>query len=126
MVLFVIALVAFLNAAILALSWSKKPFLGFLVEPTLVVSNVGGVSWNAQMIGLDYPERITQIGENQVHLGQDYLQVTEKLTIGSPVGITTVFPDGTIRVYPFVRVTNFPPVDLARFFWLPRVQSVRR
>ena len=119
MVLFAIALVAFLNAAILALSWSKKPFLGFVVEPTLVVSNVGGVSWNAQMIGLDYPERITQIGEHQVHLGQDYLQVTEKLTIGSPVGITTVFPDGTIRVYPFVRVTTFPAVDLARFFWLP-------
>ena len=56
MVLFALALVAFLNAAILALSWSKKPFLGFVVEPTLVVSNVGGVSWNAQKIGLDYPK----------------------------------------------------------------------
>ncbi|MCK4900878.1 MAG: hypothetical protein KAS38_19015, partial [Anaerolineales bacterium] len=119
MVIFAIALVAFLNAAILALAWSKKPFLGFVVEPTLVVSNVGGVSWNAQTIGLDYPERITQIGENHVPTGQEYLNITEQLSIGSPVGITTVFPDGTLRVYPFVRVTSFPTFDLVRFFWLP-------
>lgn len=119
MVIFAIALVAFLNAAILALAWSKKPFLGFVVEPTLVVSNVGGVSWNAQTIGLDYPERITQIGENLVPTGQEYINITEELFIGSPVGITTVFPDGTMRVYPFVRVTSFPTIDLVRFFWLP-------
>ncbi len=119
MVLFAIALVAFLNAAILALAWSKQPFLGFVVEPTLVVSNVGGVSWNAQTLGLDYPERVTQIGESTVPTGQDYLDITEELSIGSPVAITTVFPDGTMRVYPFVRVTPFPTVDLVRFFWLP-------
>jgi serine phosphatase RsbU (regulator of sigma subunit) len=119
MVLFAITLVAFLNAAILALAWSKKPFLGFVVEPTLVVSNVGGVSWNAQTIGMDYPERVTKIGEGLVPTGQDYLSITEDLSIGSPIGITTIFPDGTIRVYPFVRVTSFPTNDLARFFWLP-------
>lgn len=119
MVLFAISLVAFLNAAILALAWSKNPFLGFVVEPTLVVSNVGGVSWNAQTIGMDYPEQITQIGERIVSSTQDYLSITEELSIGSPVGITTIFPDGTMRVYPFVRVTSFPTIDLARFFWLP-------
>jgi hypothetical protein len=119
MILFVIALVAFLNAAVLALAWSKMPFLGFVVEPTLVVSNVGGVSWNAQTIGLDHPERVTQINEKSVETAQDYLDLTEALPIGSPAGITTVFPDGTMRVYPFVRVTPFPTVDLMRFFWLP-------
>jgi serine phosphatase RsbU (regulator of sigma subunit) len=117
--LFIISLVAFLNAAILALAWSKKPFLGFVVEPTLVVSNVGGVSWNAQTIGLDYPERITQIGERLILTGRDYLSVTEDLSIGTPVGINTIFPNGTMRVYPLVRVTSFPTIDLVRFFWLP-------
>lgn len=119
MVIFAITLVAFLNAAILALAWSKKPFLGFVVEPTLVVSNVGGVTWNAQRIGLNYPERITQIGERFVGSVQEYLAVTEDLSIGAPIPITTVFPDGALRVYPSVRVTTFPAVDLARFFWLP-------
>jgi serine phosphatase RsbU (regulator of sigma subunit) len=117
--IFIIALVAFLNAAILGLAWSKKPFLGFVVEPTLVVSNVGGVTWNAQRIGLNFPERITQVGERVVKSGQEYLAVTEDLFIGAPIPIRTVFPDGTQRVYPSVRVTTFPPGDLARFFWLP-------
>ena len=119
MVIFTVTLVAFLNAAILALSWSKKPFLGFVVEPTLVVSNVGGVTWNAQRIGLNYPERITQIGERIVGSAQEYLAVTEGLSIGAPIPITSVFPDGSLRVYPSVRVTAFPAIDLARFFWLP-------
>ncbi len=117
--IFVITLVAFLNAAILALAWSKKPFLGFVVEPTLVVSNVGGVTWNAQRIGLNYPEQITQIGERFINSAQEYLAITEALFIGAPIPIQTIFPDGTQRVYPSVRVTIFPPGDLARFFWLP-------
>jgi hypothetical protein len=44
MVIFIITLVAFLNAAILALAWSNKPFLGFVIEPTLVVSDVSGAT----------------------------------------------------------------------------------
>ncbi len=119
MVIFIITLVAFLNAAILALAWSKKPFLGVVVEPTLVVSDVGGVTWNAQRIGLNHPERITQIGERIVATVQEYEAVTENLAIGAPVSIQTVFPDGTLRVYPFVRVTIFPSADLVRFYWLP-------
>jgi serine phosphatase RsbU (regulator of sigma subunit) len=119
--IFAITLVAFLNAAILALAWSKKPFLGFVVEPTLVVSNVGGVTWNAQAIGLNFPERITQIGERIISSAEDYETVTSLLSIGSPIPITTIFPNGTLRVYPSVRVTMFPAVDLARFFWLPFV-----
>ena len=117
--IFGITLLAFLIATILALAWSKKPFLGFVVEPTLVVSNVGGVSWNAQRIGLNYPERVGQIGERTVSSVQDYEIVTSSLPIGSPVVIGTIFPDGAFRVYPSVRVTPFPSVDLFRFFWLP-------
>jgi serine phosphatase RsbU (regulator of sigma subunit) len=116
---FVISLLAFLNASILALSWSKKPFLGFVVEPTLVVSNVGGVEWNAQLIGLNYPERLRQIGERLVSSTGELTALASNLSIGSPVVIGTVFPDGAIRVYPSVRVTAFPTFDLIRFFWLP-------
>jgi serine phosphatase RsbU (regulator of sigma subunit) len=119
MLVFVLTLLAFLNAAILALAWSKKPFLGFVIEPTLVVSDVGGITWNVQRIGLNHPERITQIGEQFVGSLQEYEAVTDDLSIGSPVSIQTIFPDGSLRVYPSVRVMVFPSVDLARFFWLP-------
>jgi serine phosphatase RsbU (regulator of sigma subunit) len=121
MVIFIITLVAFLNAAILALAWSNKPFLGFVIEPTLVVSDVSGATWNVQRIGLSHPERITQIGEQFVSTLEEYEAVTEGLSIGAPVSIQTTFPDGSLRVYPSVRVMVFPAVDLARFFWLPYI-----
>ena len=121
MVIFIITLVAFLNAAILALAWSNKPFLGFVIEPTMVVSDVGGVTWNVQRIGLSHPERIIQIGEQFVASLDEYEAVTDRLSIGAPVSIQTTFPDGSLRVYPSVRVMVFPAVDLARFFWLPYI-----
>lgn len=116
---FAISLLAFLNAAILALSWSKKPFLGFVVEPTLVVSNVGGVSWNAQLIGINFPERLLQVGGRLVSSTDEITALIENLDVGTPVAISTIFPDRTLRVYPSVRVTLFPTIDLIRFFWLP-------
>lgn len=116
---FAISLLAFLNAAVLALSWSKKPFLGFVVEPTLVVSNVGGVSWNAQLIGINYPERLIQVGGRLVSSTQEITDLIENLEVGIPVMVGTIFPDHTLRVYPSVRVTLFPASDLIRFFWLP-------
>lgn len=117
--LFVITLLAILNAAILALAWSKEPFIGFVVEPTLVVSNVGGVSWSAQQIGLNYPERVIQVGDHLVSSVSEFLEITSDLPIGAPVLVRTIFPDEIQRVYPSVRVTAFPSFDLLRFFWLP-------
>lgn len=117
--IFAITLLAILNAAILALAWSKEPFLGFVVEPTLVVSNVAGVSWNAQQIGLNYPERVIQVGDRVVRSSSEFIETTAVLYVGEPISIRTTFPDETQRVYPSVRVTAFPAVDLLRFFWLP-------
>jgi serine phosphatase RsbU (regulator of sigma subunit) len=117
--LYAITLLAILNAAILALAWSKQPFLGFVVEPTLVVSNVAGVSWNAQQIGLNYPERVIQIGDRVVNSSREFLDTTAELYVGEPISVRTIFPDQTQRVYPSVRVTAFPSADLLRFFWLP-------
>jgi serine phosphatase RsbU (regulator of sigma subunit) len=86
---------------------------------TLVVSDVGGNTWNVQRIGLSHPERITQIGEQFVSTIQEYEAVIDGLSIGAPVSLQTIIPDGSLRVYPSVRVMTFPSVDLARFFWLP-------
>ncbi len=121
MVIFIITLVAFLNAAILALAWRHRPFLGFVVEPTLVVSDVSGPTWNVQRIGLSYPERITKIGDQFVSTSEEYESVTDRLSIGAPVSIQSTFPDGSLRIYPSVRVMRFPSVDLVRLFWLPNI-----
>ena len=117
--MFALALLVFLDAPVLAVSWSARPFLGFVVEPSLVVSNVGGVIWNAQRININHPERLTHIGGRAVETSEEYLSIVSSLTIGEPVEVWTVFPDGTQRKYPSVRVNTFSISDQVLFFWLP-------
>ena len=57
---FAIACAAFVAAPLLALTWSGKPFPGFLVEPTLVVANYDGEGWSGRLAGLDFPQRVTE------------------------------------------------------------------
>lgn len=116
---FALALLVFLDAPVLAVSWSARPFLGFVVEPSLVISNVGGVVWNAQRININHPERITHIDGRAVETSEEYLSIVSGLTIGEPVEVWTVFPDGTQRKYPSVRVNTFSFTDQVLFFWLP-------
>lgn len=116
---FALALLVFLDAPVLAVSWSSRPFLGFVVEPSLVVSNVGGVIWNAQRLSINHPERITHLDGRAVETSEEYLSIVSNLTVGEPVEVWTVFPDGTQRKYPSVRVNIFSPVDQVLFFWLP-------
>lgn len=114
-----ITLIVFIAAPILALRWSTRPFPGFMVEQTLVVSGVGGVYWNAQRIGINYPERVTQIGEKPVRTLQEYDAALSGLEVGQPIQVHTVFPDGSKRVYPSVRLSAFSWRDLLSLFWLP-------
>lgn len=114
-----ITLTVFILAPVLAMRWSTRPFPGFLVEQTLVVSGVGGVYWNAQRLGINYPERVTQIGEKPVQTLQEYSTAFSGLEVGQPIQIHTLFPDGRQRVYPSVRLSPFSLRDLLTLFWLP-------
>ena len=44
------ALLACVVAPLLAISWSKRPFPGFMVEPTLVVNSSNGEGWSGQRL----------------------------------------------------------------------------
>ena len=43
------ALLACIAAPLLAISWSKRPFPGFMVEPTLVVNDSDGEGWSGRV-----------------------------------------------------------------------------
>ena len=64
---FAIAFLVFLDAPILAIDWRNKPFPGFMVEPTLVISDVRGEYWSAINAGIDHTQRITHIAGQAVH-----------------------------------------------------------
>jgi hypothetical protein len=55
---FVLAVAVFIIAPMQALAWSKLPFPGFVVEHTLVVSNIQGTGWTGQAAGIEYPQHL--------------------------------------------------------------------
>jgi serine phosphatase RsbU (regulator of sigma subunit) len=118
-VVFGIALLVFLDAPVLAIAWGERPFAGFLVEQTLVVTDTNGIGWSGREEGIGHPQRLTHIAGREVHTSEEVLEITSNLSLGERIEIRTRFPDGSARTYPFVEVQPFPQDDMARLFWLP-------
>ncbi len=116
---FAIAFLVFLDAPILAIDWSNKPFPGFVVEPTLVISDVQGEYWSAINAGLDHPQRITHIAGQAVHTSEDFRLAINRLTVGQSVEIKSLSRAGVAHIYPSILLQTFSMYDLARLFWLP-------
>ena len=119
--LFALCAIVFLDAPILAMTWSNKPFVGFIVEQTLVVSSSTGKGWINPSMGLGYPQRVIQVGDKAVRSPDDYHMVLSSLRVGEVTEVRTVLPDGETHTFPFIEVGRFPTSDLIRLFWLPYV-----
>jgi hypothetical protein len=114
-----LALMGGIAAPLLALSWSHQPFPGFLVEQTLVVNGIKGDGWGRQPADPDYPQRVTRLGGTAVAKPADFTAVIREQAAGQQVSILTELPDGSARLFPSVTLTDFPPADMVRLFWLP-------
>lgn len=117
--LLVAALLVMLVTPFLAISWSKRPFPGFVVEQTLVISNLGGEEWSGRKFGLNYPQRVSAIQGNPVSTLADFNQAISELHVGSFASIRTISPDDTSNLYILIDISRFPTADLVRLFWLP-------
>ncbi len=116
---YVLAALIFLDAPILAYSWSAKAFPGFIVEQTLVVSDTSGPGWNGRALGIGHPLRVARIGDIPVRTPQQFESALAGYAPGEYFSLQTVSPDGSMRFYPAVPMMSFPAGDLARLFWLP-------
>jgi hypothetical protein len=113
------ALVACLAAPLLAISWSNKPFPGFVIEPTLVVNNTRGTGWGGPLTGLHSPQRVTRVGGQPVTSPREYDAVISSLSPGQHVSFFATLPDGSANLYPSITLHDFPKRDLLHLFWLP-------
>ena len=117
--LMVIALVVFLITPVLAISWSKQPFPGFVVEHTLVIANISGTGWSGPREGMNYPQRVISVEGVSVTTPAQFTSAISDLPTGRSVDIQTEFPDGTIQSHPLITLGKFAWIDMARLFWLP-------
>ncbi|MCC6604856.1 MAG: GAF domain-containing protein [Anaerolineae bacterium] len=88
-----------------ALSWAQTPFLGFFVDPNLVINDSGEPSWPSQgedrLVG--YPDRITAVDNQPVTTIEQFLATLEGKQTGDLVSLTLVQPPPGIDIEP-----NFP------------------
>jgi hypothetical protein len=116
---FAIATISVVVAPMLALSWANRPFPGFLLDHTLVVTDQGGDGWTGRAAGIGLWQRITRIGGNGVANDAQYVDAINSLDIGDTVSVSTRLRDGSEKYYPAVGLTQFSRRDLFRLFWMP-------
>lgn len=102
-----------------ALEWAERPFPGFVVEQSLVITEFGGTSWSGNEAGLKFPQRVTHLNGQPVRNTQEFEAAVRQLTPGDLLEVRTVLPDGTRQTFSNIPVDTFPKVDLLRLFWLP-------
>ena len=117
--LFLLALAVFAIAPVLAFTWSGHPFPGFMVEQTLVVSDINGRAWSGRLAGIDHPQRVTQIDGQSVQTSLQFNAALHARSPGDLVEIRTVMPDGTVQVYQGIEMMPLSARDMVRLFWLP-------
>ncbi|NPV06489.1 MAG: hypothetical protein HPY83_00825 [Anaerolineae bacterium] len=113
---FLTALMAAVAAPLLALSWGRHPFPGFLVESTLVVN---GYRFPGGPEGLSYPQQVLRIGDVAVASPSEFQAVLRAHAAGDSVSLVTRSPEGTTHLYPSVLLGSIPGRDMLQLFWLP-------
>lgn len=116
---FALAGAIFVLALVYAVSWLARPFPGFVVEQTLVVTGMNGEHWSGRADGLGYPQRVTHINEMPVTTSAAFEAGMADLSPGQRIQVRTQLPDGSTRSYDSIEIQAFPPLDFARLFWLP-------
>ena len=121
----VLAIILLVLAPIQAILWSRIPFPGFLVEPTLVVGDVGDPSWSGHAAGINGPQLVVAFDGKMVDNREEYLALLSSQThVGEAVPIVTELPDHSRSIYPQVLLIRLTSKDLLIYFWLPYLVGV--
>lgn len=115
-----VTVVAFLFAHILAWRWFRQPFLGMLLEPTLVLSPMQGEGWARLQFAppLEQPDRLIAIDGQQVSRYADVRAILSEHAIGESVTVTVARPDGSQREV-MITLARFPFRDMVLVFLVP-------
>lgn len=116
---FLLVCLVYIAGPIQAIRWSRKPFPGFLVERTGLVTDYRGQGWGFPVTGLRHPQRVVEVAGRPISVVADYHAAVSGLVPDGAFNVTAVLPDGTATHRVLVALPRFPRADLARLFWLP-------
>jgi PAS domain S-box-containing protein len=115
-----VAVVAFIVAHVLAWRWSREPFLGMMLEPTLVLSPYRGRGWARLQFDppLEQPDRLIAIDGQPVERRADVAAILSEHEVGDTVWVLVTRRDGELREEQ-VTLTSFSLIDMVLIFLLP-------
>jgi PAS domain S-box-containing protein len=121
-IFFVLAVVvlAFLVAHVFAWRWVRQPFLGMLLEPTLVLSPIQGRGWARLQFDppLEQPDRLIAIDGQPVERYADVAAILGQHAAGDVVRVSVARPDGSAREEQ-ITLARFSLMDLFLVFLIP-------
>ena len=98
--------------------WSERPFPGFLVEQTLLVSVHNGRNWEART-HMEHLQHITALNGQPVSTLADFDGFLERYQIGQTIRVDIEEVDGSRTFFQNIQLAEFPRRDLLRLYWLP-------
>jgi len=115
-----VVVVAFLVAHVLAWRWATEPFLGMLLEPTLVLSPLQGRGWARLQLDppLEQPDRLIAIDAQPVERYADVAAILSEHAVGDTVWVLVARPDGNLREEQ-ITLAPFALKDLFLLFIIP-------
>jgi PAS domain S-box-containing protein len=116
----VVAVVALTIAHVLAWRWSREPFLGMMLETTLLISPFESKGWARLELDppLDQHNRLIAIDGQPVNRQADVAAILSEREVGDTVEVTAVNMDGSQRKVQ-ITLASFPLGDMFLLFLLP-------
>jgi PAS domain S-box-containing protein len=113
---------SFLVAPFLAWRWSRLPFMGMMLEPTLVLSPLQGKGWARLEFAppLEQPDHLVAIDGQPVQSNADVEALLRKRAVGDSVQVRVDRTSGSQREETIV-LTAFPLRDLVLVFVIPYI-----
>jgi PAS domain S-box-containing protein len=115
-----VTVVVFIVAQVLAWRWASKPFLGMMLEPTLLISPMESKHW-ARLQADSYIQEhlhLISIDGRSVKRQADVAAVLSEYRVGDTVQVTVADRDGHQQEVQ-IPLTSFPLKDMILFFLLP-------
>lgn len=117
----------YLALPFLAIGWSQKPFIGFLIDPNLVVNegNVLGDDGNSLPRFMHYPQRLISVNGVSVSSLTELEDVLAGYTFGDTLSLTFIRPENSViqntpagaTVTYTTTLSQFNSLNLWTLFW---------
>lgn len=117
--LFTLAGLVLIATPVLAFQFSRQPFPGFLVEPTLVINGVTSPTWLGSRVGLVYPLRVFAVNNRMVPDTAVWHAVLDEYSPGDKVSFRITSAAGIQYETPAYALRTFPLIDLLRLYGIP-------